>query len=127
MKLMAVFALATGFAAAPLFAAGTASGLPPSNCDGADCVPGVPRDAALGATCVQGTRYAFGLDAAGNTYICSSRSQWVTTKPLVGVRPQGGPCGEDPGSAQSPDGIPMACRNGGWVADYQDIFYSKTI
>lgn len=127
MKLMAIFALATGFVAAPLFADGTASSLPPSSCDGVDCVPGVPRDAALGAYCHGATRYDFGLDGAGNTYICSSSNQWVTTKPLVGVRPLGGPCGEDPGAAQSPDGLPMSCKNGGWVADYQDIFYSKTI
>lgn len=124
---MAVFALTAGFVAAPLIAAGAAAGLPPSSCDGADCVPALPHDAALGAPCIYATRYDFGLDAAGTTYICSSRNQWVTTKPLVGVRPLGGPCGEDPGAAQSPDGLPMSCRSGGWVADYQDIFYSKTI
>ena len=127
MKLVAVVALAGGLITAPLIVAGPASALPPSFCDGADCVPGVPHDASLGAPCIQGTRYAFGVDAEGKTYICSSRSQWVATKPLVGVRPLAAPCGEDPGSAQSPDGLPMSCKDGGWRLDFNDIFYSKTI
>ena len=127
MRLMAVLALAGELVAAPLLGAGHAAGLPAATCDGADCVPGVPRDAALGASCVGATRYDFGLDGAGNTFMCSSRNQWVPTKPLVGVRPLGGPCDGSNTAAQSPDGLPMTCRAGGWVADWNDFFYSKTI
>ena len=129
MKLVTVLALAGGFIAAPLIAAGNASAdPPPASCDGAGCVPGVPHDASLGAPCIGGTRYAFGLDASGKTYICSSRNQWVSTKPLVGVRPLGAPCtANDKGSAQSPDGIPLGCTGTSWIGDYNDIFYSKTI
>lgn|GEM_PF-917348 len=126
MRLMAVLALAGGFIAAPLFAAGNASGLPPSSCDGAGCVPGVPRDAALGGHCNGATRYDFGMDAAGNTYVCTMTNQWVQTKPLIGVRPLSAPCQGDPGSAQSPDGLPMSCKDGGWRTDFDAIFYSKT-
>jgi hypothetical protein len=126
MRLMAVLALASGFVAAPLIAAGSASGLPPSWCDGAECVPGVPRDAALGAHCNGATRYDFGLDPAGNTYICTMTNQWVQTKPLIGVRPLSAPCNGDTGAAQSPDGLPMSCRDGGWRTDFDAIFYSKT-
>jgi hypothetical protein len=126
MRLVAVLALAGGLAAAPLIAAGNASGLPPSSCDGAGCVPGVPRDAALGAHCDGATRYDFGLDAGGTTYICTMTNQWVKTKPLVGVRPLSAPCDGDPGSAQSPDGLPMSCRDGGWRTDFEAIFYAKT-
>jgi hypothetical protein len=122
---MAVLALAGGLVAAPLIAPGHASGLP-SSCDGADCVPGVPRDAALGAHCDGATRYDFGLDAAGATYVCTMTNQWVKTKPLIGVRPLSAPCDGDPGSAQSPDGLPMSCRDGGWRTDFDAIFYAKT-
>lgn len=130
MKLVTVLAAAGGLIAAPLIAAGAASGLPPSNsCDGADCVPGVPHNAALGAPCVGAPRYSFGLDASGKTFMCSSRNQWVPTKPLQGVRPLGAPCNGDvdKGSAQSPDGLPMTCQGLGWNQDYTDFFYSKTI
>jgi hypothetical protein len=126
MRLMAVLALAGGLVAAPLIAAGNASGLPPSSCDGADCVPGVPRDAALGAHCDGATRYDFGMDAAGTTYLCTMTNEWVKTKPLIGVRPLSAPCDGDPGSAQSPDGLPMLCKDGGWRTDFDAIFYPKT-
>ena len=128
MKLVTVLAVAGGVIAAPLIAAGTASALPPTRCDGATCVPGVPKNAALGAPCIHGTRYSFGLDPSGNTYACSTRNQWVSTKPLIGVRPLGAPCDGGENTAQSPDGIPMTCRGGAsWVSDYTDLFYSKTI
>src|ERR1700745_398591 len=125
MKLMTVLALAGGFIAAPLIAAGNASALPPAYCDGAGCVPGVVHSAARGAPCIAGTRYAFGLDSSGNTLICTQGNLWVLTRPLVGVRPLGAPCDASTGSAQSPDGIPMFCIDGGWVADYSDIFSSR--
>ena len=129
MKTVSVVALVGAAIAAPLIWVGTASALPASWCDGAGCVPGVPHDATQGASCVYGTRYDFGLNAAGTTtFICSSRSQWVPTKPLVGVRPLGTPCdaAKDKGSAQSPDGIPMTCKGPSWIGDYDAIFYSPT-
>ena len=128
MKLVGVVALAGAVIAAPLIIAGSASAVPASYCEGAGCVPGVPRDAAAGASCIYGTRYDFGLNASGTTFLCSSRSQWVPTKPLVGVRPLGAPCNpaKDTGSAQSPDGIPMSCKVNAWLGDYTDIFYSPT-
>jgi hypothetical protein len=128
MKLVGVVALASAVIAAPLIVAGSASALPASWCDGAGCVPGVPHDATEGASCIYGTRWDFGLNASGaTTFLCSSRNQWVPTKPLVGVRPLGAPCNaaQDKGSAQSPDGIPMTCNGTAWLADYTDIFYSK--
>jgi hypothetical protein len=128
MKLVTVLAAAGGLIAAPLIAAGTASGLPPGSCDGAGCVPGVPKNAALGAPCVGAPRFSFGMDSSGKTFMCSSRNQWVPTKPLEGVRPLGAPCdgNVDKGSAQSPDGLPMTCQGLGWNQDYTDFFYSKT-
>jgi hypothetical protein len=129
MKLVGVVTLAGAVIAAPLIVAGSASALPESSCDGAGCVPGVPHDAVEGAACVSGTRWAFGMNASGTkTFICSSRSQWVPTKPLIGVRPLGAPCdgAKDKGSAQTPDGIPMTCKGTNWIGDYDAIFYSKT-
>jgi hypothetical protein len=129
MKLVGLFALAGAAIAVPFIGAATASALPEAYCDGAACVPGVPRDAAAGASCIYATRWDFGLNASGTTtFLCSSRSQWVPTKPLVGVRPLGAPCNSatDKGSAQSPDGIPMSCKGNAWLGDYNDIFYSKT-
>jgi hypothetical protein len=121
-----VLALAGGFVAAPLAAAGSVSALPPSWCDGVDCVPGVVRNASPGAPCITGTRYSFGLDSSGNTYVCSQGNVWVSTRPLIGVRPQGAPCYGNGGSAQSPDGIPMFCKGASWLADYSDILSSRT-
>lgn len=122
MKLMAVIALAGGLAAAPVMTTGTASASP---CDSAGCVPYVNHDAAEGASCVlSGTRYAFGLDASGNTYICNLKSKWESVPPLVGIRYMRSPCdANQPGMAQSPDGLPMSCKTGGWTADYTAMFY----
>ncbi|HZQ33283.1 MAG TPA: hypothetical protein VFB19_16300 [Mycobacterium sp.] len=127
MKLVTVLALAGGLAAAPLIAAGAAAALPVATCDGAGCVPGVPHNASLGAPCIGGTRYVFGLDASGNTYICDALNQWVQSKPLIGVRTMSAPCDNDKGMMQSPDGLPMSCKNGGWMEDFDTIFYSKAI
>lgn len=125
MKLMVVLALACGFIAAPTLAAGNASASP---CDGADCVPYVARDVAQGAWCAPRTRYVFGLGPSSTgTFTCSSRSQWVPSKPLLGVRDLGAPCTGADSSAQSPDGAPLACNGTGWAAYYGDIYYSKTI
>jgi len=122
MKLMAVVALAGGFVAAPMVAAGIASATP-SYCDGATCVPYVDHTAELGTHCNQNTRYNFGLDAAGNTLACSSKSQWISSPPLVGVRTLRLPCGEETGVAQTPDGVPLSCKGGAWTADYSTTFY----
>jgi hypothetical protein len=124
MKLMVAVALACGFIAAPTVAAGHASAAP---CDGVDCVPYVARNVAQGAWCAPRTRYIFGLDPSNRTFACSSRSQWVAAKPLVGVRDLGGPCTGSDTSAQTPDGVPLACNGQGWAANYSDVFYSKTI
>jgi hypothetical protein len=123
MKLMAAVALACGFVA-PMMSTGSATALP-GTCDGADCVPYVDRTAVQGEPCVQSTRYNFGLDAAGNTLACSSRSQWIASPPLVGMRTLRSLCGEDKGVAQSPDGVPMSCIDGAWTADYYVMFYGR--
>ncbi|KUI00095.1 hypothetical protein AU190_07245 [Mycolicibacterium acapulense] len=122
MRLMAAAALACGFVAAPLMTAANAPASP-GYCDGADCVPYVDRSAVEGTHCVQNTRYNFGIDASGNTLACNSRSTWVSSPPLVGVRTNRLPCGDATGVAQTPDGIPLSCKQGAWTPDYQVIFY----
>jgi hypothetical protein len=120
MKFIAVPVVACGLIAAAFVPAGNASGSP---CDGADCVPNVTHTAVLNGPCTIGTRYIFGLDASGNTLICTtSYSQggsvikgfWAQSLPLIGVRDPGTPCSGS-GAAQSPDGSPMMCQNQGWV------------
>jgi hypothetical protein len=127
MKVMAVLAVGCGLIAAPLLGAGDASATP-SSCDGADCVPNVARGVSQGAECDARTRYDFGLDSAsGATLVCSATGKWTPTRPLVGVRPEGAPCYGSSGSAQSPDGIPMACDGAGWNQNYTDIFYASPV
>ncbi|MDZ4268324.1 MAG: hypothetical protein U1D00_21975 [Mycobacterium sp.] len=126
MKLMAAVALAGGFLAAPLLGLGVGAGTAaatPTTCDGAGCVPYVNHDAQLGAECNQSTRYNFGMDSAGNTLACSSKRQWVSSAPLVGVRTLRSPCAETSSAAQSPDGVPLKCADGAWSADYWVMFY----
>jgi hypothetical protein len=126
MKLTTVLALAGGFIAAPVIAAGNASGSP-SSCDGPDCVPGVVHNAAQGAPCISATRYDFGLDSSSSsTFVCSLTGKWVRTKPLIGVRLSSEPCYGNGGAAQSPDGIPMTCIGLAWAPNFNDIFYTKT-
>jgi hypothetical protein len=122
MRLMAAVALAYGFVAAPLMTASIASGSP-GYCDGPDCIPYLDRTAVEGDSCVQNTRWNLGLDAAGNTLACSSRSQWIAAPPLVGVRTLRLPCGEDKGLAMTPDGVTLSCTGGAWSADYSWTFY----
>ncbi len=93
MKLMAALVLACGFTAAPMMAAGTASALP-GTCDGVDCVPYVDRNIAPTAPCQFKSRFPFGLDATGNTFVCSASNAWVPVAPLLGVRPMRAPCDE---------------------------------
>ena len=123
MKWMAAWAIA-GVLAAPLTVsvAGPAAATP-STCDGAGCVPFVDHDARLGERCNQKTRYNFGLDGSGNTLACSSKSQWVSFPPLVGVRTLRSVCGDATGVAQSPDGVPLKCDRGAWSADYWVMSY----
>ena len=122
LKLMAVIALAGGLVAAPVMTTGTASAAP---CDSADCVPYVAHGVTEGTACVlQGTRYAFGLDASGSTFICNLKNRWEAVPPLVGVRLVRSPCdANQQGMAQSPDGLPMSCKTGGWTPDFDAIFY----
>jgi hypothetical protein len=124
MKLMAAVALACGFVAAPMTSAASASASP-GTCDGADCVPYVDGTAVQGGPCVQNTRYNFGMDAAGNTLACGSKSQWIASPPLVGMRTLRSLCGEEKGVAQSPDGVPLSCIDGAWTADYNVMFYGR--
>jgi hypothetical protein len=125
MKLATVLALAGGFIAAPVIAAGNASGSP-SSCDGADCVPFVAHNVAQGTPCISGVGYVFGLDSSSsNTFVCTIAGNWIRTKPLIGVRLLGAPCYGNKGAAQSPDGVPMACVGQGWNQDYNDIYYGK--
>ena len=136
MKLMAALALACGLIAAPMMTAVDASAEPDCDgvecapapplvpvCDAADCVPYVNRGAAVGAKCVTQTRYVFGMDASGNTLVCTGKREWAKSAPLIGVRLYGGFCGDDKGAAQSPDGQPLACKHQTWLGNYDPIFY----
>ena len=125
MKLMTVLALASGFIAAPLIAAGPVSALP-ATCDGVDCVPGVVRNAAEGQPCIAATRYPFGIDSSGGTLICAQVGRWVSTSPLVGVRTATAPCDGVDGTAQTPDGSPLSCNGTAWVLDFEKIFYTPS-
>ncbi|MGH3676376.1 MAG: hypothetical protein ACRDU5_11685 [Mycobacterium sp.] len=125
MKLMAVLALACGFTAAPMMAAGTASGLPPNFCDGAECVPHVDRDVAAGASCHFQSRFPFGLTASGDTLVCNSMNEWVPSAPLIGVRTDRAPCAAgEQGMAQGPDGLPLSCDGLAWSMDFNSLYYS---
>jgi hypothetical protein len=123
-----VLAVAGGFAAAPANADPDDDvSMPPSSCDGAGCVPSVQHNAAPGAHCLPNTRWDFGMDPASTkTFVCAMWNEWVQTKPLVGVRPEGAPCSGNPGVAQSPEGIPLSCDGQGWRQDYNDIYFKKT-
>ncbi|KXW78905.1 hypothetical protein [Mycolicibacterium phlei] len=121
MRLLAAAALACGFVAAPMVTAATAPASP-GYCDGAACIPYLDRSAVAGGPCTPKTRYNFGLDAAGNTLACSGDRVWVASAPLVGIRTNRLPCGDETGVAQTPDGIPLSCREGAWSPDYTTIF-----
>jgi hypothetical protein len=124
MKLMAIVALACGITAAPMMAAPVAAA-DPGTCDGVDCVPYVDRNIAPTDYCQFKSRFPFGLDAAGNTFVCAARNQWVPVAPLVGVRTMRAPCDEKvPGTAQTPAGQLVNCEAQAWTA-YNDVFYYK--
>jgi hypothetical protein len=124
MKFGATPVVACGLIAAAFAPAGNASGSP---CDGPNCVPNVTQNAVQGGPCSPGTHYIFGLDANGNTLICTSYSAgytqptgiqwkgaWSSAPPLIGVRDPGSPCSGN-NTAQSPDGKPMICEGGAWT------------
>ncbi|MCW2654350.1 MAG: hypothetical protein QOE41_3956 [Mycobacterium sp.] len=122
MKLVVALALACGFTAAPLLAAADASGAP--SCDSPACVPYVARNVAQGTPCIARTRYVFGVDSSsGSTLLCDAKGQWIQSKPLIGLRLLGNPCYGSAGAAQSPDGLPLACRGPDWTANFTDIYY----
>ena len=80
-------------------------------------------DAQLGGHCTQNTKYNYGFDASGNTLACNSKSTWISSPSLVGVRTLRSPCGDASGVAQSPDGVPLVCTDGAWSADFWTMFY----
>ena len=122
MKLMAALLLACGVTAAPMMAAGPASALP-GTCDGVDCVPYVARNIAPAEPCQFKSRFPFGLDATGNTYVCAATNAWVAVAPLLGVRTMRSPCDENvPGTAQTPAGQLVDCKGQAWTA-YNDVLY----
>jgi hypothetical protein len=124
MKLMAAVAIAGGVLAAPLTGLGIGpASATPNVCDGAGCVPYVNHEAQLGGHCNQNTRYNFGFDASGNTLACNSKSVWVSSPQLVGVRALRSQCSGESGVAQSPDGVPLRCDGAAWSADYHVMFY----
>jgi hypothetical protein len=109
---------AAGFAAVMtiLSSPAMASGAP---CDGASCVQHVRSGAVAGAECSAKRLYAFGIGAGGATMICYATyrnpitSVWLPVPPLLGERDVGALCEED-GVAQSPDGLPLVCRDSIW-------------
>lgn len=122
MKLMAALVLACGVTTAPMMFAGTAAALP-GTCDGAACVPYVDRNIAPAEPCQFKSRYPFGLDATGNTFVCTATNRWVPVAPLIGVRTLRAPCDEKvPGTAQTPAGQLMNCQGQAWTA-YNDVLY----
>ena len=72
-----------------------------------------------GAECDAARLYAFGTGANGGTFICYATyrnpytSTWTPLPPLVGVRDFGALCSPG-GVAQSPDGLPLVCRDEVW-------------
>ncbi len=93
MKLMAVIALACGITAAPMVAAPVAAA-EPGTCDGVACVPYVDLNIVPTDYCQFSSRFPLGIDAAGDTFVCAARNQWVPVAPLVGVRTMRAPCDE---------------------------------
>jgi hypothetical protein len=78
-----------------------------------------------GGPCTIATHYIFGLDANGNTLICTTsyseggtviKGVWAQAVPLIGVRDPGTLCVGN-NAAQSPDGSPMMCQ-GVWRVHY---------
>ena len=124
MKLMALIALACGITAAPMIAASPVSA-DPGTCDGADCVPFVRHNIASTDYCQFKSRYPFGVDASGNTFVCAARNQWVPVAPLAGVRTMRAPCDDKvPGTAQTPVGQLLNCQANAWTT-YNDVLYYK--
>ena len=125
-SICAIAALAAAAALNPPHA-----GADPQRCDGAFCVPGITRigSTPAGPCNPHGPRYAFGVyPPKANTFsfLCHHSGQWTLAPVLIGVRLPGDPCPAGVGSyargvaAQSPEGFPMLCNDGGRFVIYID-------
>ena len=68
-----------------------------------------------------GSRYPFGLDATGGTFLCTAENEWVTAAPLIGVRTLRAACdaSQQGKAAQSVDGQPMICDGLAWSCEVE--------
>jgi hypothetical protein len=115
MRKILVASAVTGLLAAALPLAGPAS----AACDSGGCLPNVARNVIAGAPCTPSINFNFGLDAAGNTVICSAAGTWVPTGPLIGEAAPALPCSTPGATAQTRlsgntleiqvPGIPLQC------------------
>jgi hypothetical protein len=88
-------------------------------------VPGLVQNAVRGAPCSNYDRYIFGKTATDQWLACrpvpGGGGRWNASISVIGVRQLGALCGLAPSvnvAAQSPDGQPLFCDNGGtrrWV------------
>lgn len=117
---------------AALNGAATASALPAAcHADNPQCqiVPGM-QDAVETQPCNNWTRYTYGFDPNGLYLACVSfdggkTGMWSRSATLAGVQTIGSPCCPPDVSycptgygslAQAPDGRPLTCADGSWVA-----------
>ncbi len=84
-------------------------------------VEGLQQGAVIGQPCSSFERYIFGELANGDTAACARQADgtgvWVNSIPVIGTRPLGTSCVAGfSTAAQSPEGIPMICSDGGaWI------------
>lgn len=104
---------------------------PACHADDPQCqiVPGM-QDAVQGQPCDNWTRYTYGFDPNGSYLACVSfdggkTGMWSKAATLAGVKTIGSPCCAPDVSycptgygtlAQAPDGRPLLCADGIWVA-----------
>ncbi len=115
MRRIAIAATVTGLLTAAITSAPAAS----ASCDSASCLPNVARNVAAGTPCTPSMNFVFGLDAAGNTVICSAAGSWRPTGPLIGEAAPGLRCATLGSTAQTRlsgntlqvqvPGIPLQC------------------
>ncbi|MHA7661996.1 hypothetical protein [Pseudomonas otitidis] len=117
LAINAFVAATMGTLATPAIAAGSPS------CDDAHCVPYVAHNVTAGTACTFRSAYVFGLDAAGNTVVCTSVNTWFASPPLIGVRLLTSPC-DGTAAAQAPDGMPLACNARSWTDD-SGLLYAR--
>jgi hypothetical protein len=72
MRTIAIPMIVCGLAAASIPFAGSASAV----CYSADCVPNVTRNVVPGGPCTPSKYFAFGLDAGGTTFVCTTAGMW---------------------------------------------------